>query len=801
MSNSEKGFVINTSYEMHNNSAYIYIYGRLECGESFLTINEYNPYFHIRKSDVDAANDILKYFSSELVSEAYIEDSDFKNFKKEIVSKVILRNPKDVGPLRREFENREIVCFEADVKFIQRFLIDKEIQGLITVKGDYTRRPEDDFLINSPFENDDTEFNVNRLYFNQDVTNHDIKADAPNLRILSFDIETDERADKLYSISSYFVDGDSKDSESLIISDHKVKNATAYTNEKDLLEHFRQSIFDFDPDVIIGWNVIDFDLKFMQQYFKRNKVKFDIGRNNRPARLTIKDDFMLDSKANIPGRMVLDGIHLLKISNISLNDYKLDTAASEILNDHKLITGDDNKGNTINDYFYNNKEKLVEYNLKDAVLVYDILEKKDLINLVVTRSKLTGMLLNKVQASVMTLDSLYLKEAKRRHIVCNSVRNITKEEGTLGGYVMDPKAGIHDNIIVMDFKSLYPSIMITFNIDPLLFSPEGTIEAPNGARFLNEDGILPHLIDTIWSERDEAKKRKDDIASYAFKIIINSFYGVLANVRCRFFSLDVANSITHFAQFLIKKTIGLIEEKGHEVIYSDTDSVFIKTGSKSVEDANALGEQLGNEINTFFTKWIKDTYNRDSRLELEFEKVYRKLVFPQARGGDGKGAKKRYAGLLVKGATEKLDFTGLEFVRRDWTEVSKKFQLTLLDKIFHDENPKSFVKEFVEDIKNHKYDDLLVYRKAIRKDLSSYIKTTPPHVKAARKLDKITSNIIKYVMTVDGPEPVQMISHSIDYDHYIEKQIKPIADSVLVFFGTNFDDTIKGTTQKSLFSF
>jgi len=165
------------------------------------------------------------------------------------------------------------------------------------------------------------------------------------------------------------------------------------------------------------------------------------------------------------------------------------------------------------------------------------------------------------------------------------------------------------------------------------------------------------------------------------------------------------------------------------------------------------------------------------------------------------GAKKRYAGLKIQEGKEKVDFTGLEFVRRDWTDLSKEFQLELIDRIFHNREVVDYVKEFVKDVKDGKKDELLVYRKSLRKKLDQYTKTTPPHVKAARKLDHVTSSIIAYVMTIDGPEPLQKLKSKIDYDHYIEKQIKPIADSVLVFFDTKFDELLMDTKQTSLFGF
>jgi DNA polymerase-2 len=821
-SDSLTGFITYPTYTTKNNKAYIILYSKLENGESAIIINEAKPYFYIKQKDSKNAHEIIKNISGDIEStleNIKIENTNFLNFKKEKLSKVSLEIPKDVPIIRSNFEKSNIVCYEADIKFAYRYMIDKDIQSMFKISGDYIKANkiepdeinnlnEEKIGIKSPFYDDDKIiYYVDRMYFNKNIENineDELKTKKPKLKVISFDIETDQNADKIYSISTYFVDylTNKKYSENLVISDYKVKNALSFKSEKELLQKFKKSILEFDPDIITGWNVIDFDLMVLQKSFRKNNINFDLGRNSNNARLNIQQNFMTDSKANLYGRMTLDGIHLLKLSHIGLSDYKLDTAASEIIGDRKLITDVTNKGAEIDNLFQNEKDKLVAYNEKDAILVIKILEAKDIINLTITRSLLTGMPLDRVQASVATLDSLYIREAKKRKIICNSGQYSDKDSGILGGFVMNPKTGIHENIIVLDFKSLYPSIMITFNIDPMTNSSDGTIVAPNGTKFENtKDAILPSLIDKIWKERDNAKKRNDQIASYALKVIINSFFGVLANSRCRFFSMDMANAITHFGQYIIKTTAKELQKEGYETLYSDTDSVFVKTGAKSIDEAKKIGEEITIKINNYFKEKIKSEYKRDSRLELEFEKIFRKIIFPKTRGDSNKGAKKRYAGLLIKDNTEKMDFTGLEFVRRDWTEVSKKFQLTLLDKIFHEEEIKDYVKEFVNDIKNKKYDNLLIYTKAIRKDLSSYTKTTPPHVKAARKLDKIESTIIKYIITTDGPEPIQKIEHDIDYEHYIEKQIKPIADSVLCFFDTNFDDLIKGSTQKSLFNF
>ena len=220
-------------------------------------------------------------------------------------------------------------------------------------------------------------------------------------------------------------------------------------------------------------------------------------------------------------------------------------------------------------------------------------------------------------------------------------------------------------------------------------------------------------------------------------------------------------------------------------------------------------------------KYGKEAYKYISELLKEAKKIHRKdwLKNPTPnrdheqswRAFKGKNLEKvveyiitkevEALGLRVINGEEKIEFTGMESRRRDWTDLAKKFQQELLNKIFHKEEISVYVKSFIDDVKNGKYDDLLIYRKSIRKSLEKYTKTTPPHVKAARKLKKVGSSVIEYVITEDGPEPIQNKKHKIDYNHYINKQLKPIADSILIFYNKKFDDLIKGSRQVSLFNF
>ena len=187
-----------------------------------------------------------------------------------------------------------------------------------------------------------------------------------------------------------------------------------------------------------------------------------------------------------------------------------------------------------------------------------------------------------------------------------------------------------------------------------------------------------------------------------------------------------------------------------------------------------------------------------ARLELEFERLYLKLFLPSMRHGTA-GARKRYAGLVEEGGEKRVIFVGMESVRSDWTDLSKEFQKGLYERVFSGEPVEDFVREYVERLKSGGCDDLLVYRKVLRKPLDQYVETTPPHVKAARMLPKPAGRLVRYVMTVDGPQPAGFRESPFDYEHYVEKQLEPVADAVLAHLGTSFRAILGGERQMSLF--
>ncbi len=785
-----KGFIVYPDYIVENNRTIVRLFGRLENGQSFLTIHNFDPYFFIRSSDLNKVKPLLSKFKT--------EKTNLKNFKGDDVIKISSSLHTELNKLVSAIHEKSIDTYEADIKPHFKFTIDNDLSGSITISGNAQSSDRIDCIYNNP--------DIKKTDFN------------PKLKVLSIDTETDKHSGKLFCIGMY---GENL-KKNFMITSKDLKNTVKCKDEIDCLEKFKAELLKYDPDIITGWNLIDFDLSFLQSVAKKNKIPFDIGRTDENPRLRIESNFFKSSTADIPGRQILDALYLVRdpfiqeapsIKHAEFESYTLEDVSQAILGSGKLIKGK-NRHEEIESLFKSDSitqlQKLSDYNLLDCQLAYQILEKANLVELTVERSQLTGMPLDRVTSSIANFDSLYIRNARSRGLVSPTTRYTQKEERIKGGYVFSSNPGIYRNVLILDFKSLYPSIIKTFNIDPSSFldkKEKNAIESPNKAYFKNSHGVLPQIIEVLHQKRELAKKEKRELSSYAIKIIMNSFFGVLANPNCRYFSLQLANAITHFGQMIIQLTGKEIEKLGHKVIYMDTDSVFVETHMKK-DKANVLGKEIESHINNFYKDYVKKHYNRESYLELQFQKQYLAFMIPKIRAPIKKSeepskessgaAKKRYAGLLEKNGKEELEITGLEAIRGDWVEAAQEFQKELLMKLFHDEKVEKFIQEYIKKIKEGKLDKQLVYRKSIRKNLAEYTKTTPPHVKAARQLDKLDSNIIEYYITVDGPQPIQKLRSKIDYEHYIEKQIAPIANQILSLFNKDFQQIIEKAKQSTL---
>jgi DNA polymerase-2 len=277
---------------------------------------------------------------------------------------------------------------------------------------------------------------------------------------------------------------------------------------------------------------------------------------------------------------------------------------------------------------------------------------------------------------------------------------------------------------------------------------------------------------------------------------------------CRFFDPRLPSSITLRGHEIMLKTKGLIEEEGHQVIYGDTDSIFVWLNLKQGLDAiDQIGKALALKVNSWWQQYLETEYQLTSALELEYENHYTRFLMPTIRGSS-EGTKKRYAGMVCsdefdpddpQAGTYSLIFKGLETVRTDWTLLAREFQKELYDRVFLNKEYKAYILELITDLKEGRFDDKLVYRKRLRRHLNEYQKNIPPHVQAAKKAEQWLlsqgkrqryqrGGWIEYCYTLNGPEPLENLESPLDYDLYIERQIAPVVDGIVMFLGTSFDE-------------
>jgi DNA polymerase II len=798
MLSMDRGFILEATYRIEGGAPVVHLFGVTEEGASFVVRDtRVRPSFFIASADLPGAEPILQRLRGGGPSPfPRVGEGHWRTLEGDAATEIFAAIPSDVPPLREALRAGGVECHEADLPFVTRYLVDRGLRAALGMDGPWQpgRR-------------------VARVY--QDV---ELRPEAydPRLRVLSLDIETDPAALQVWSFALYGrfplggraaevhavrPGGRSEAPDSLETAFGEAA-CHYHRDERELLRALTRRVREIDPDVLTGWNVVGFDLLVLERAFRRHEIPFFLGRADLACRIRPANEPWATSRATVPGRAVLDGLDLVRGAFVRLDDYSLETASRTLLGEGKVMTAED-RGEEIARMYRDDLPRFLLYNLTDARLVTEILEKLELVSLAARRSHLTGLPIDRVGASIAAFDSLYLAELHRRGFVAPSVarspdgedpgRPAEDEDAAIGGYVLESRPGIHENVWVFDYRSLYPSIILTFNLDPLghaLAKREANaswIQAPNGAVFPRGEGILPAILRRLIPERAEALRRGDRTASLAIKILMNSMYGVLATPRCRFHSTAVSNAITTFGHTVLLWTRDRLEAMGHPVIYGDTDSVFALSGIADGHAAQERGREVAGELNRSLTDWVRERYDLESHLQLQFERLFVELLMPSLRHAR-EGSKKRYAGLVETGAGRQLVAVGLELVRRDWTVLAKDFQRHLLEKVLAGEAVEEFIVRFVRDLRAGRRDGDLVYRKALRKPLEAYGRTTPPHVKAARLMEGRHGRVISYVMTTEGPQPATMRRAPFDYEHYIEKQLAPIADAILVHIGLRFDE-------------
>ncbi|ODS11075.1 DNA polymerase II [Vibrio scophthalmi] len=773
----QQGFLLTRQARDLNNSTQIELWLATDQGPYQLLVDGERPVFFLELQQQAGAMQI----AAQLNIACEIKPLPLKHFNQAALCACYCDTIKAARQLAESLKQHDITVYEDDIRLADRFLMERFIQGAIEFTGSQSQRKDYTKV---------TQAKCRKASY------------QPNLNVVSLDIECSEKG-VLYSIGLT----SPMDSRVIMVGESQECDTPMQwvSNEKALLEALIAWFAEFDPDVIIGWNVIDFDFRLLHKRAEWHNVKLALGRANQ-ASFFRSSNTTQQGFISIPGRVVMDGIDTLKTATYHFRRWSLESVSQDLLGEGKQIHNVHDRMAEINHMYRYDKPSLARYNLQDCVLVNKIFEQTHLLEFAIERSKLTGVELDRIGGSVAAFTNLYLPQLHRAGYVAP---NLQPENwlASPGGYVMDSLPNLYDSVLVLDFKSLYPSIIRSFLIDPLGLIEGLKLELGNeanqavagfrGGQFHRSAHFLPKMIENLWAARDEAKRNNEKAFSQAIKIIMNSFYGVLGSSGCRFFDTRLASSITMRGHEIMIQTKKLIEAEGYQVIYGDTDSTFVSLNSQvSQAQADLIGQSLVEHINQWWTQHLKQEYNLNSILEIEYETHYKKFLMPTIRGQET-GSKKRYAGLIGEGEQEKIIFKGLESARTDWTPLSQSFQQQLYQMIFHGEDPSDYVRQFVEDTLAGRYDERLVYQKRLRRKLSDYQKNVPPQVRAARMADNINEKLgralqyqnrgqIEYLMTINGPEPKDYLSSAIDYQHYIDKQLKPVAEAILPFIGLDF---------------
>jgi len=658
------------------------------------------------------------------------------------------------------------------------------------------------------------------------------------LRVMSFDIECagrkgifpDPAIDPVIQIASVVqIQGTQRpfvrnvftlDSCSPIVGSQVYSHKT----EQEMLNAWSRFVTEVDPDVMIGYNTTNFDfpylidranaLKITKSFAFFGRLK-NVQQELRNSTFSSKAYGTSESKVtNIEGRLQIDMLAYIR-REYKLRSYTLNAVSARFLGEqkedvhHSIIT-ELQEGNA------DSRHRLAVYCLKDAYLPLRLLDKLMSFVNMTEMARVTGVplgyLLTRGQ-QIKVVSQLFRKAREVGMVIPNMKSAGGSDEQYEGATVIEPVRGYYDKpIATLDFSSLYPSIMMAHNLcyTTLLDEPtikklslkegEDYIRTPHNDLFVKSSkrqGLLPIILNELLTARKRAKAdlkgEKDpfkravlDGRQLALKVSANSVYGFTGATVGKLPCLAISSSVTSFGREMIEATKQYVEKhyttaNGYahdsQVIYGDTDSVMVKFGVDTLEEAMKLGEEAAGLVSDIFINPIK----------LEFEKVY----FPYLLIN-----KKRYAGLYWTQPSkyDKMDTKGIETVRRDNCQLVQNVIETVLNKILIDRNVASaqaFVKQVIEDLLQNRVDlSLLVISKQLsRSDYAG----KQPHSELAERMrqrdagsapalgDRVPYVIIqgnaKEKNYEKSEDPVYVLENNIpiDTNYYMENQLsKPL---------------------------
>lgn len=802
--------ILDVDYIMLNDRPVVRIFGKTAEGETVCAFYEgYMPYFYA------AGRGVLELLKNEpLVVRTENAKRRFVFDHNEVrdVIKVTLKNPAKTPELREKLKMNGVKPYEADILFKYRFMNDVGLSGL-----GWVGVAENNISTNT--------VKAGKIIKADKLVPVKSDKDAP-LKYLALDIECtpitpggvpEARKDPIIMISLVF-NQEYKGKKSIVLSTRRDQYVAAFGDEKAMLEELIRIINDYDPDVITGYNINSFDFPYILERMKQNNVRPVFGRCNQ--KYVVARKVGMRYRVSITGRIMVDSFEIVK-KDFSLQRYGLDFVAETLLKQKK----DDVKHSEIDKLWRGDQEgfrKLISYSRKDSVLAMDLVLKLNLVDKYIALSKVSGTLLQDTLDSGETarIENFLLREFNKEGYVfpCKpDASEIGKREkervvGLKGGFVLEPEKKLHSNVAVLDFRSMYPSIIQTFNICPTTIvrneSPVDVIKTPSGAMFLPKEtrtGIIPKIVEGLMKSRrnakrrlnkctDPAKKRALDAEQWALKIMANAFYGHFGYSRARVYDLDIANAITTCGRDIIKKTADRIEKDfGYRVIYGDTDSVFVKMP----EDDKERIYSIANDISAKITKQLPGI------MELEFEKVFKRFL-PLT--------KKRYVAwkfvpVEKEGKVEweeGIEMKGIETVRRDWCGLVSDTMKEVIEMILKRDDAKGAVNYF-----RHVVEALvrgvipiqkLVIRKTMTKSPGSYV-GIQPHIELVKKIqarnpaeapgigDRIGYVIVKgtQLLSKRAEDPIYIVEKGlqIDSNYYIDNQLLPPLERIFRGLGVS----------------
>ena len=599
-----------------------------------------------------------------------------------------------------------------------------------------------------------------------------------------------------------------------VISHHtkKVKGLELVENEEELIHEVEKGLE--GADLIVTYNGDGFDFPYLNERAKKLKISFEV--NGEKPKSMRKG---MDNAAKLSGVQHIDAYQMMRFLQRtgSVNLVKLD-----IENVSEKIFGIKKKKVTPqegNDAWKTGKglERFVDYNLKDSQVALKIEE--DYLPLFVEISKLTSQtLFNTTRNSTSNMvEDLLLKKAHGRKIVApNKPKEpeIREREANpiKGAFVKEPTPGLHENIAVIDFASLYPSIIISHNISPETLNCEHEEckknKSPDGTWFCKKKkGLFPEILGEMLKKRLEFKKKykeakkkgKDDkvlfAKQWALKIVLNSAYGYLGYPRARWYSRECASATTSWARKYITETQKKAEETGFPVIYMDTDSCFLLTQKKSRKDVDDFLKKINGEL--------------PETMEIELDDFYKRGIFVTKK--EGGAAKKRYALMDEKG---NLKIVGFEYVRRDWCNIAKETQKKVIELVLNRGEPEEaakYVRRVIKNLKSGKVkkEDLTIIT-VLKRKIEQY-SSIGPHVAAAKKAmargaSIPVGSVLSYIVTGNGGKSISdraeleefVEEGDYDSDYYIENQVLPAVYRIMQELDYSKEDLVHGGKQTGL---